>query len=196
MRLKKHETDWNETEGRLALPPVAGEPGSICHLNIGSISRCKRQGGLRKALPRELEQKKFSWRARGVESTLPLSKSDIWSRNVEHIRSPIRASRKRLAPECRPRHARSSSLSLKLPRNSFQILTKDSVTVNVDAIMYYKVSNATSAISNVDDYSQSTRLLAATTLRFDKRFGESRLPFFPPSSIPGFFPETCWAPKI
>ena len=47
-----------------------------------------------------------------------------------------------------------------------QILTKDSVTVHVDAIMYYKVYNAISAISNVDDYSQSTRLLAATTLRF------------------------------
>ncbi|CAB4055817.1 STOM [Lepeophtheirus salmonis] len=46
-----------------------------------------------------------------------------------------------------------------------EILTKDSVTVHVDAIMYYKVSNAISAISNVDDYSQSTRLLAATTLR-------------------------------
>lgn len=48
---------------------------------------------------------------------------------------------------------------------SFQILTKDSVTVHVDAIMYYKVYNAISAISNVDDYGQSTRLLAATTLR-------------------------------
>ena len=47
----------------------------------------------------------------------------------------------------------------------FQILTKDSVTVHVDAIMYYKVYNAISAISNVDDYGQSTRLLAATTLR-------------------------------
>ena len=47
----------------------------------------------------------------------------------------------------------------------FQILTKDSVTVHVDAIMYYKVSNAICAISNVDDYGQSTRLLAATTLR-------------------------------
>lgn len=46
-----------------------------------------------------------------------------------------------------------------------QILTKDSVTVHVDAIMYYKVSNAICAISNVDDYGQSTRLLAATTLR-------------------------------
>ena len=39
------------------------------------------------------------------------------------------------------------------------------MTVHVDAIMYYKVYNAISAISNVDDYSQSTRLLAATTLR-------------------------------
>ncbi len=47
-----------------------------------------------------------------------------------------------------------------------EILTKDSVTVHVDAIMYYKVSNAICAISNVDDYGQSTRLLAATTLRF------------------------------
>ena len=52
----------------------------------------------------------------------------------------------------------------------FQILTKDSVTVSVDAIMYYKVSNAISAISNVDDYGQSTRLLAATTLRFEFTF--------------------------
>ena len=30
---------------------------------------------------------------------------------------------------------------------------------------YYKVYNSISAISNVDDYSQSARLLAATTLR-------------------------------
>ena len=47
----------------------------------------------------------------------------------------------------------------------FQILTKDSVTVFVNAIMYYKVANATHAVSNVDDYSGSARLLAATTLR-------------------------------
>ena len=46
-----------------------------------------------------------------------------------------------------------------------QILTKDSVTVFVNAIMYYKVANATSAVANVDDYSGSARLLAATTLR-------------------------------
>ena len=47
----------------------------------------------------------------------------------------------------------------------FQILTKDSVTVFVNAIMYYKVANATHAVANVDDYSGSARLLAATTLR-------------------------------
>merc|ERR1719373_1261956 len=46
-----------------------------------------------------------------------------------------------------------------------EILTKDSVTVFVNAIMYYKVNNATHAVSNVDDYSGSARLLAATTLR-------------------------------
>lgn len=46
-----------------------------------------------------------------------------------------------------------------------EILTRDSVTIHVDAIMYYKVSDATCCIANVDDYGQSTRLLAATTLR-------------------------------
>ena len=35
----------------------------------------------------------------------------------------------------------------------------------VNAIMYYKVSDAISAVTNVDDYSGSARLLAATTLR-------------------------------
>ena len=35
----------------------------------------------------------------------------------------------------------------------------------VNAIMYYKVRDATSAVSNVDDYNGSARLLAATTLR-------------------------------
>ena len=46
-----------------------------------------------------------------------------------------------------------------------QILTKDSVTVFVNAIMYYKVANATCAVTAVDDYNGSARLLAATTLR-------------------------------
>ena len=46
-----------------------------------------------------------------------------------------------------------------------QILTKDSVTVFVNAIMYYKVKDATLAVANVDDYASSAKLLAATTLR-------------------------------
>ena len=39
------------------------------------------------------------------------------------------------------------------------------MTVYVSAIMWYKVKDATSAIANVDDYSGSAKLLAATTLR-------------------------------
>ena len=39
------------------------------------------------------------------------------------------------------------------------------MTVFVNAIMYYKVKDATSAVANVDDYCASARLLAATTLR-------------------------------
>ena len=39
------------------------------------------------------------------------------------------------------------------------------MTVFVNAIMYYKVADATHAVANVDDYSGSARLLAATTLR-------------------------------
>merc|ERR1719320_2434382 len=46
-----------------------------------------------------------------------------------------------------------------------EILTKDSVTVFVNAIMYYKVKDAISAVANVDDYGGSAKLLAATTLR-------------------------------
>lgn len=39
------------------------------------------------------------------------------------------------------------------------------MTVAVDAVVYYRISNATIAITNVEDYGHSTRLLAATTLR-------------------------------
>lgn len=35
----------------------------------------------------------------------------------------------------------------------------------MDAVVYYRISNATIAVSNVEDYGRSTRLLAATTLR-------------------------------
>jgi len=46
-----------------------------------------------------------------------------------------------------------------------EILSRDSVTVAVDAVVYYRVSNPTICISNVENFSHSTRLLAATTLR-------------------------------
>lgn len=46
-----------------------------------------------------------------------------------------------------------------------EVLTKDSVTVAVDAVVYYRVQNATTSITNVEDANRSTRLLAATTLR-------------------------------
>uniref|UniRef100_A0A2C9JSW6 Band 7 domain-containing protein n=1 Tax=Biomphalaria glabrata TaxID=6526 RepID=A0A2C9JSW6_BIOGL len=45
------------------------------------------------------------------------------------------------------------------------VLTRDSVTVAVDAVVYYRVKNATMSITNVEDANRSTRLLAATTLR-------------------------------
>lgn len=44
-------------------------------------------------------------------------------------------------------------------------MSKDSVTVAVDAVVYYRVSNATISVVNVEDASRSTRLLAQTTLR-------------------------------
>ena len=46
-----------------------------------------------------------------------------------------------------------------------EILTKDSVTVAVDAVVYYKISSPLSAVCNVANFAKSTKLLAATTLR-------------------------------
>ncbi|XP_063592674.1 band 7 protein AGAP004871 isoform X7 [Penaeus vannamei] len=46
-----------------------------------------------------------------------------------------------------------------------EILTRDSVTISVEAVVYYRVSDPIAAENNVEDYSHSTRLLAATTLR-------------------------------
>ena len=44
-------------------------------------------------------------------------------------------------------------------------MSKDSVTVAVDAVVYYRVHNPTISFTNVEDAQRSTRLLAATTLR-------------------------------
>merc|ERR1711894_208094 len=46
-----------------------------------------------------------------------------------------------------------------------EILTRDSVTVAVDAVVYYKINGPMAAVCNVEDYAKSTKLLASTTLR-------------------------------
>jgi len=46
-----------------------------------------------------------------------------------------------------------------------EILTKDSVTIAVDAVVYYKVTNAVAAVTGVTNAHAATRMLAQTTLR-------------------------------
>lgn len=46
-----------------------------------------------------------------------------------------------------------------------EVLTRDSVTVAVDAVVYYRICNPALSILNVEDAARSTRLLAQTTLR-------------------------------
>ncbi|KAK2871178.1 hypothetical protein Q8A67_023705 [Cirrhinus molitorella] len=46
-----------------------------------------------------------------------------------------------------------------------EILTKDSVTVSVDGVVYFRVSDPVASVANVSNADYSTRLLAQTTLR-------------------------------
>ena len=46
-----------------------------------------------------------------------------------------------------------------------EVLTKDSVTINVDAVCYFRVFNPVLSVTRVSDAQYSTRSLAATTLR-------------------------------
>lgn len=46
-----------------------------------------------------------------------------------------------------------------------EALTRDSVTVTVDAVVYFRIQNATVSVTNVEDAQGSTRLLAQTSLR-------------------------------
>lgn len=46
-----------------------------------------------------------------------------------------------------------------------EVLTKDSVTISVDGVVYYRVQNATLAVANITNADSATRLLAQTTLR-------------------------------
>jgi len=46
-----------------------------------------------------------------------------------------------------------------------EILTKDSVTIAVDAVVYYSINNAIASVTNCENAAASTKLLAQTTLR-------------------------------
>ncbi|XP_049636016.1 stomatin-like [Suncus etruscus] len=46
-----------------------------------------------------------------------------------------------------------------------EILTKDSVTVSVDGVVYYRVQNAILAVASITNANAATHLLAQTTLR-------------------------------
>ena len=46
-----------------------------------------------------------------------------------------------------------------------QILTKDSVTVNVDAIVQFRIRDPVASIKYINNAANATRLLAQTTLR-------------------------------
>ncbi|MEE9197785.1 MAG: SPFH domain-containing protein, partial [bacterium] len=54
-------------------------------------------------------------------------------------------------------------LSIDVPRQS--IVTSDNVSVQVDAVVYYRVDEPIKAIVKVRDFFQATNLLAQTTLR-------------------------------
>ncbi|KAF4108177.1 stomatin (EPB72)-like 3b [Onychostoma macrolepis] len=46
-----------------------------------------------------------------------------------------------------------------------EILTKDSVTISVDGVVYFRVNDPVASVANVSSADYSTRLLAQTTLR-------------------------------
>ncbi len=46
-----------------------------------------------------------------------------------------------------------------------RVITRDNVSVDVDAAVYYRVSEPTNAVVQVENYLQATNLLAQTTLR-------------------------------
>ncbi len=54
-------------------------------------------------------------------------------------------------------------LTLDVPKQ--RIITKDNVTVDVDAVVYFRVNDANQAVVKVQDYVLSSSLLAQTTMR-------------------------------
>uniref|UniRef100_A0A8R1DVF8 PHB domain-containing protein n=1 Tax=Caenorhabditis japonica TaxID=281687 RepID=A0A8R1DVF8_CAEJA len=55
------------------------------------------------------------------------------------------------------------TLSFEVPPQ--ELLSKDAVTVAVDAVVFFRISNATISVINIEDAARSTKLLAQTTLR-------------------------------
>ena len=55
-------------------------------------------------------------------------------------------------------------IPLKYHSTLLQVLTKDSVTVSVDAVVYYRVSNATVSVANVENAHHSTRSVVVRLL--------------------------------
>ena len=55
------------------------------------------------------------------------------------------------------------TVAIDVPRQD--VITKDNVTIKVDAIVYYKVMDPQMAITEVEDYRYATSMLAQTSLR-------------------------------
>ena len=55
------------------------------------------------------------------------------------------------------------TVALDVPRQ--RVVTRDNVSVEVDAVVYYRVYEPNNAVTNVQNYNQATNLLAQTTLR-------------------------------
>lgn len=63
----------------------------------------------------------------------------------------------------KPRIVDLRLLSFDIPRQ--RIITKDNVTVDVDAVVYYRVINPIDAVVKVQDYITASNFIAQTTLR-------------------------------
>ena len=55
------------------------------------------------------------------------------------------------------------TVSFDVPRQ--EVLTKDSVTITVDAVVFFKIQDSICSVLEVKNAAESTKLLAMTTLR-------------------------------
>ena len=71
----------------------------------------------------------------------------------------------RICKACRNLPFSPQVVKIKKKTCSFQILTKDHVTVKVDAVMYCKIIDPVASVTKVANVAASSKLLGATTLR-------------------------------